>query len=201
VFSAVYAFARNADRSSWVLWHSVKHELQLMMDLAPLLRAHLGAPWHANVMATDASLEGLGVVSAVVPLPLVEAAARTAGSVAAKDVVADTLDAALVSRPWLTLVSAPWRAEEHINSLELRAVSTAVRRALSSPSSIRHRLLILCDSQVAVGALAKGRSSSRVLLLRLRPLSALLLSSGLHLATRWLPSCRNPADAPSRGFF
>ena len=200
-FSAVYTFARYADRKAWVLWDSVKRELQHVVDLSPLFRSYLGAPWHHSVMATDASLEGLGVVSAVVPPALVAEAARDAGSIAAKDAAATSLDEVVVARPWSTIVASRWRAVEHINSLELRAVSTAVRRVLSSPATIRRRLLLLCDSQVAVGALAKGRSSSRLLLLRLRPLTALLLSSGLHLCCRWLVSRLNPADGPSRGRF
>lgn len=200
-FSAVYTYARYADRKAWVLWDSVKRELQHVIDLSPLFRSYLGASWHHSVMATDASLTGLGVVAAVVPPALVEVAARTAGSVAIKDPAATALDDSIVARPWSTIVSSRWRAAEHINSLELRAVSTAVRRVLSSPATIRRRLLVLCDSQVAVGALAKGRSSSRLLLLRLRPLTALLLASGLHLCTRWLPSRLNPADGPSRCHF
>ena len=81
-FSAVYAFTRYADRKAWVLWDSVKRELQHVIDLSPLFRSYLGASWHHSVMATDASLTGLGVVAAVVPPALVEVAARTAGSVA-----------------------------------------------------------------------------------------------------------------------
>jgi hypothetical protein len=129
-------------------------------------------------------------------------AARHAGaaSLVAKTPQQDLIDTTVLDRPWKTLVSAQWRSEEHINSLEVRSISTAVRRVLSSPLSIRHRLLIISDSQVAVGALSKGRSSSFNLLRRIRPITALLLASGLQLFLRWIPSASNPADAPSRNF-
>ena len=99
---------------------------------------------------------------------------------------------------WRTIVSTPWREKEHINSLELRALSTAVRWALKSPLSTSSRLLVFSDSQVAVFSSLKGRSSSHPLLCRLRSLAACLLASGLRLLIRWLPSECNPADGPSR---
>jgi hypothetical protein len=46
--------------------------------------------------------------------------------------------------------------------------------------------------------LRKGRSSSPLLLRRLRAISAWLLASGLRLLLYWTPSEDNPADEPSR---
>jgi hypothetical protein len=100
---------------------------------------------------------------------------------------------------WQTIVSVPWRrAGDHINVLELRAASTAVRWAISSPACTRTRILLLSDSAVSVFSLLKGRSSSSDLLPRLRVLSALLLACGVSLVPRWVPSHLNPADGPSR---
>jgi len=209
IFNSVYRFIQAAGRKPFGVWPSVATELWAVARIAPLLVARLNDTWQPQVFAVDASLDGLGVVAARVPTDLVERAARVAGSssfASAADGKPDTeqqVDDELLDRRWSTLVAAPWRDEEHINCLELRAVSTAVRRVLSSPSVVRDRcarLLILSDSQVAVGALSKGRSSSHTLLRRLRPLSALLLASGLQLALRWIPSFANPADAPSRVF-
>lgn len=59
---------------------------------------------------------------------------------------------------------------------------------------------MLSDSQVAVGALTKGRTSSHTLLCRLRPICALLLAAGIQLFTRWIRSELNPADEPSRRY-
>jgi hypothetical protein len=110
------------------------------------------------------------------------------------------IDGPLLAADWTTIVAAPWHGEEHINSFEVRSISTAVRWVLSTPVSIGRRLLVLSDSQVAVGALSKGRSSSPLLLRRLRPIAAAVLASGLQLFVRWIPSAVNPADEPSRRF-
>jgi len=110
------------------------------------------------------------------------------------------IDGPLLAARWRVIVAAPWREEEHINSLELRAASTALRWALSSPASVGRRVLLLSDSQVAVGALSKGRTSSPPLLRRLRAVAALVLASGVQLRVRWIPSAANPADEPSRRF-
>jgi hypothetical protein len=110
------------------------------------------------------------------------------------------LDVPLLSARWSTIIASKWHHEEHINSLELRSISTALRWVLSHPSAIGSRLLLLSDSQVAVGALSKGRSSSHTIMCRLRPINTLLLSTGVQLHTRWVPSHVNPADGPSRKF-
>jgi len=102
---------------------------------------------------------------------------------------------------WTEIVSSRWEREEHINSLEVRAVITAIRWTLSrsaAHATVNSRLLILSDSSATVGALSKGRSSSPVILRRCRTAAALLLASGLRLHLRWVPTEWNPADAASR---
>jgi ribonuclease HI len=106
----------------------------------------------------------------------------------------------VASSAWRTIVSSRWRRPEHINVLELRALTTAVRWVLSFRQALNCRLLVLCDSQVVVGAVTKGRSSSQLLLRRLRYLAAMALASGLRLTVRWVASADNPADGPSRNF-
>ena len=105
---------------------------------------------------------------------------------------------AVGAAPWRTLVSAAWRAEEHINALELRAALLAVHWALSFPSALGRRVYLLLDSTVALFSLWKGRSSSPMLLPILRKISATLLAGGISLLCGWVPSAVNPADAPSR---
>lgn len=101
---------------------------------------------------------------------------------------------------WRVIVAGQFTRPEHINALELRAVSTALRWVLKSPDSCRHRLMLLSDSQVAIGALTKGRSSAHALLCRVRPINAMLLAAGIQLFCRWIPSASNPADEPSRRY-
>ena len=198
-FCAVYRFIEFAGPNTFCLWPSAVRELVMAINLAPLLHVSVAAAWFDRVLACDASLLGQGVCAARVHPSFVQLAAQHAGIDRRREVhVEAAIDAPLITTPWTTIVSAPWRAPEHINSLELRSANTALRWVLSSPIAIRRRLLLLSDSQVAVGALSKGRSSSFIILCRLRSMSALLLASGIRLFTRWIPSHINPADGPSR---
>lgn len=60
------------------------------------------------------------------------------------------------------------------------------------------RVIVILDSRVAVGAVRKGRSSSRKLNALLRQIAALQLDSGVRLEVAWVPTWGNPADAPTR---
>jgi hypothetical protein len=210
VFNSVYRFIETARAGRFVLWPSVIRELQVMSALAPLLFSTTSAEWFQKVVAVDASLAGQGVV-AVRPRPLRD------GGPDLNDVMGDpphefspppspALDAILSDAGpygsgygWSTIVSSRWRRGEHINVLELRSLLTAVKWVLSHRAGgIQQRLLVLSDSAVVVGAVRKGRSSSQLLLRRLRQLSALLLASGLRLRIVWVPSELNPADGASR---
>ena len=61
---------------------------------------------------------------------------------------------------------------------------------------MRTQLFAYCDSTALVGSVSNGRSSSRLLLRRLRPLSALLIAFALNLSVVWISSTSNPADGP-----
>lgn len=187
VFNAVYRFIECARGRQFTLWRSAARELLLVMDLAPLMFVDTSVTWFDRVVATDASSDGMGVVTA----PL--------SADAAPRVVTGADSAALVSASaWRTIVSSRWRRPEHINVLEMRALTTAVRWVLSCRQALNCRVLVLCDSKVVVGAVTKGRSSSQLLLRRLRYLAAMVLASGLRLTLRWVASADNPADGPSR---
>jgi len=102
------------------------------------------------------------------------------------------------SERWSPVLSTPWRVAEHINALELRAVSLALHWLLSYPSTLGRRVFLLVDSTVALFSLLKGRSSAPSLLFVLRKIGALLLASSISFLAGWVPSAVNPADAPSR---
>lgn len=189
VFNAVYRFIDCAGGRRFQLWPSVVRELRVIMGLAPLLFASTSAAWFDRALATDASSSGMGVVACKTEVD--------PASLVSEDEAASLAEHA----DWRTVVSAPWRrGGEHINVLELRALCTAARWVLSFRHSVGARVLVLCDSQVVVGAVTKGRSSSQLLLRRLRYLSSLVLASGLRLSLRWVPTDLNPADEPSRRF-
>lgn len=210
--SSVYRFQEAADRRVFEIWPSVRRELMVLVGLAPLLFVDLDDSFFSCVLASDASSTGMGVCASR-PFVRPVAVENIAKEIPARPVVPkkpelppdaevepplplpDPLDHA---RAWRTIVSSRWTRSEHINVLEMRAACTAVRWAMSSPSSTGCRLLLLADSLVCVYGLLKGRSSSPPLLRVLRRLSAHLLSSGLTLVPRWVRSSLNPADGPSR---
>ena len=209
IFSAVYHFIRVADQIPFTIWRSVRRELWTAIRLAPLFFTTLSIDWFHSVVACDASLTGQGVCAARVSNigeEVVAAAAARSGILWQPDLDDEAslndavLGGAFGEMKWRTIVAAPFTRPEHINRLELRSVHTALRWVLSSPDSINRRLLLLSDSQVAVGALTKGRSSSHSLLTRLRPTCGLLLAAGIQLSVRWIKSELNPADEPSRRY-
>lgn len=224
VFTSVYRFINCAGNRIYNIWNTVIRELTIAIHIAPLLVTSIDATWLPFVMASDASQVAQGVVKADVPINVIVNASSTSGKQSIMKSVGPIqhskqllVDYHIINREWKEVVSSPWRYGakvtgptgattaanssrdgERIECLEMRAASTAIRHVLSRPMTHNGRLLLLSDSQVVVGALTKGRSSSHLLLRRLRPISALLLGSGLQVYCRWVPSLLNPADPPSR---
>lgn len=223
IFSNVFKFIEMAGERLFDLWRSVRRELALACSLAPLFFVSLSSPWFFDVIAVDASLKGQGVVAmkpnyasiqAVASLPrqqlgpglmALEERERV-GEVGVSELAGEkgaweteAMTDILHSKPRV-IVSAAWDRQEHINALELRAVQTAIRWAMSRPAAFSTRLLLLTDSAVAYFSLLKGRCSSTKLLIRVRAVSALLLATSIRLTPAWVPSALNPADEPSRVF-
>jgi len=101
-------------------------------------------------------------------------------------------------KAWKTALKHDWRRDEHINVLEGEIILLALRWAIDHGSQ-NHRIVIMTDSSVCIGAITKGRSSSGGLLRVCRKIAALSLLHRIelllvHISTHW-----NPADAPSRG--
>eukprot|EP00438_Fugacium_kawagutii_P015127 Skav226488 [mRNA] locus=scaffold744:92997:96548:- [translate_table: standard] len=100
---------------------------------------------------------------------------------------------------WRTVTGWTWRSpDEHINSLELRAVYTTMRWRIQQLSQQDIRCVHLIDSLVVLHALSRGRSSSRRLRRVLMKLNALLLATGLQPTWAYIDTKQNPADKPSR---
>lgn len=200
VFSAVYRFSAIAGKRRFFLWPSVRKELSVICGLAPFLFTRLDAPWFAKVVATDASTSGMGVVSSSADEQCLTDFAKKASKHGCSE-MREEEEEMIKKMSWSEIISSPWRnSSEHINVLELRAVTSAVRWVLSHPSGMCSRLLMFCDSQVVIPSVLRGRCSSFRLLCRLRFLSALELASGLQIFMRYVRSAVNPADEPSRRF-
>ena len=200
VFNAVYRFIETAGKRIFDIWPTVRRELLMATDLAPLLFSSLRAPWFPRVLATDASEYGQGVVAADCARDHQDRMSLVAPPPTTDEPVNRSLHPTLEGVRWRVIVASAWRFAEHINALELRALTTGLRWALSSPHSVGSRLLVWCDSLVVVYAVRKGRSSSHDLLRRLRVLSAFLLATGVQVYCNWIPTEVNPADGPSRRY-
>ena len=236
VLQRSYHYIEVAGPRRFTLWPSVRHELWMLIGLAPLLHARLDVLVHPRVIASDASELAAGVVAGALtadlhrslwPLcsskthavlqPLMLRAQQDGADAAlpSSDSLSATQQSALElmrlagdvytslyedikATHWSRIISTPWRSEEHINVLELRAALLAMHWLLSFPSAHSRRVYLLVDSTVALFSLWKGRSSSPALLLVLRKISALLLASGVALLPGWLPTAVNPADDASR---
>jgi len=107
------------------------------------------------------------------------------------------LDELVASLRWGRPVGYDFVSIQQINLQELAALAGEVERRCRAGLA-KARLLMICDSRVVVGAVARGRSSSRVLNSRLRRLSARLLASGVELRVIWISTHFNPSGASSR---
>ena len=88
---------------------------------------------------------------------------------------------------------------EHINLREARVVLHYVRWLLRARARHNHRVLLLVDSKIVVGALGKGRSGSPSLNNIVRRIACLCFAGGIRLHIIYIPTEHNPADYPSRG--
>jgi len=96
---------------------------------------------------------------------------------------------------WSVGSSWKWTGSSHINVLEL---ASAVQSTKAAARRGGGRTCLLLDSNVAVRALAKGRSSSKALSPLLRKVMALCMAFGIMLSILFVPARLNVADDPTR---
>ena len=84
----------------------------------------------------------------------------------------------------------------HINVSELKAAVDSLKRRCPLRPSCRH--LLASDSQVVLGCLVRGRSSSKNLNHLLRTLLPTLLSCDGYICAQYVPTGINVADDPTR---
>ena len=97
------------------------------------------------------------------------------------------------------MVNHVWRSEAHNTLQEMRTVLLALKRSTRSAQGRHVRQVVITDALAALGALAKGRSSSFEALVMCRQALALAVTADVKLCLRWVQSWRNAGDWPSRG--
>lgn len=198
-------------------------ELCPLVIMGTLCVVNLRAGFFDQVVATDASEKWMAGVSAPCPCKVVQELARFSlrkavwtkllSPLQARDRVAGVLDPAdelpdehYDTHPlWVLMARAlkykeSWREQvrryTHINVLELRAHLRHERRLAASLKSLR--VLYGLDSQVSLGCLIKGRSSSCSLNTEMQKNMCHAVASDLYDMYMYFPSADNPADGPSR---
>ena len=97
---------------------------------------------------------------------------------------------------WFVSEKVRFRRKRHINLLELGMIRRELVEAASRTAQ-GLRIVNLCDSRVALGAFAKGRSSSKALNQILRSCLVWSLAGSKLLVNLWIHTGSNPADYPS----
>ena len=217
VFYHIYGFCSGALARDWTrqtIPSEVLGELLLDMVLALVGKVDMQLPFLPIIAATDASLEyGHGGVVAQASIDDVRKIARMACKSGGHVCVGDgpelpaelaarlgpRYDLSLELRDFDVVFSVQVESPNHINIEEGVAVIRYLRWVLRSTQRFRHRVVLLVDSKVALGAIAKGRSSSKPLNALVRRAAALCFAGGLVLHCVFIPTKHNPADWPSRG--
>lgn len=99
---------------------------------------------------------------------------------------------------WVEAFTHVWRRKEHINSLEAASALFGLEWAVSHPIT-GFRILILSYSMVVIGALSKGRTSSKRISLYCQRFCDILIAHEVSVNLYYVPTECNPADGPSRG--
>ena len=188
-------------------------ELFVSNLLLPFCQFDLSSPWSTRVEATDASMSGLGRAFAVMPMNVVKALGRYCSAKGTYTNLSLPWGIGLDSLgrcPFLKVrlpvkmvkwkeIGTPWNPVR-ITAGEGDAVVWAAQDRLRRPSDDGHRFVHPIDSAAMLGALTKGRSSSKVINSKCRKVAAVNLCGGHEPFYLWVPSAENPADRPSRLF-
>ena len=99
---------------------------------------------------------------------------------------------------WRSVQAYAWQQPQHINILELVALSNYLRACVRVPGNHSSRILHVLDSRVASCVIAKGRSSSCKMNRILRRVGALMLASDVYVFPLWTVSGWIFADSGTR---
>lgn len=178
----------------------VREELNLLVRLAPLLRARLDLRATDKVFCSDACLGGGAVCYRSLPTERTAELIRTAASweAAVDETVACSTELFEPQR-WKVACKFSFKHPELIDGLEGRTAAVAAQRAVRDRATRSAKQLMFIDSQSFLGAVRKGRSSFWRLLKPCRTISAYSIFSDVKFVWRYVRSEYNPSDGPSRG--
>ena len=200
-------------------------ELVCLTVMAPLAMINLRAAYAPFMVATDASLSGMGGVKAefssafseelcrhalkksswAILLPPGKSRQKAHGVLDPSEELPDDFEYSVHplwelcarSCKFKTTWKAPCPANTHINVLEMRAHMREERRLCRALMNMR--IPTALDSQVVLGAVIKGRASSTALNKELRRNLGYPIGNDLYEYYMFFPSAMNRADGPSRG--
>ncbi len=212
VFHRIYKWTADLPEKEPKAWAAdIKDELAMAAFLLPQAVAHLRWPVSSRLTATDATPDSGGAVVTHVAEDLANALFRTCenrGCYVRLDTNSlvqeypllppDPLVGSMLQcMEWKVHRSYRMSRRAHINLQEMREVCREVKEMASSSLSPVRSVNIL-DSQVTLGAWAKGRSSSFALNGLLRGVLGFKVAGRKCLDNLHVRSADNPADDPSR---
>ena len=212
-FSGVYEFVeREPCGFEQAVPAPVLDELCVGISLFGYLSIDLTRPWSANVFATDGSQDfGFGMACAACHPSWTR---KMAGHCAdmGQGIIPDGVD---VEHPSVRAVRVPLhlpygydefvpcisvraKTRDDAPTMEAVAFTLAMRRVTRCIRHHARRHVFLLDAMALIGALRKGRSSSRAFKVQLQKTGAMVLCADILPYFGYVPTSCNPGDPPSR---
>ena len=202
------------------LWNAeCAHELWHCCGILPLLFCDLRAEFSDKIYATDASLQGGGVVScdidhdtsvkllAAVDFRGVSVDLKLESSSPFRTVVptkkGGTQQSMQFDGDWQKMFSWRWQYQEHITLLETRTTFALYKgifreRISAKRQPVPLRFFCLTDNQASTGSISKGRSPSRRLNGVLRRMGAWGITCRYYVYLGWIHTSLQMADYLTR---
>jgi hypothetical protein len=193
VFNRVYVDIRRGG----VVSREARKELWTAVGLAPLLCASWNGALPDVVVSSDASEFGLGVTATRLQNPGVAMDFWTRWRVFPSQEWFDVQTELIPNARWGIIIASRVKKKARIEALEAHAALLSLRWLVSRKHRAKTAVLLI-DSTVVVGALAKGRTSAFHVLVVVRKIAAIAIGLGMRLIVVWIPSELNSADYPSR---
>ena len=181
----------------------VCQELLTSICLSAFWGVDMALPFLPFIAATDASDEfGIGACISDSTIDYVQQLARKAETSGTYVTLQDiepkhrsrSLGSPVAIDKCIAIFAIQRSDTEHINLREARAVVQFLKWVPRSSSRHCSKIVLLVDSRVVVGAVAKGRSGSFTLNAFLKRIAALTMAGGLVLSVIFVPTEFNPAD-------